>query len=256
MKKMEEKRKKEKMRGFRGKYSNGVSEYYENCNNYSNPHSSKFNNIINRLIQWIPSDLHSRIIPSSSSYSSLSSTSSTSCDILITNHFPSLPILDLACGKGEITKTLLEYNINNIIGLDPFLSKQYHFETGKEVYNNSFEDIINRKVILPKCSLIICSYGLHLCQGENLNQLLDVLKEVSDYLCVITPHGLPIIEETTGWYKLFTFKYANIKTNLYTTNIPQIESNNKEEKQEVEEVINQHDQFEIFSNLFESLNSS
>jgi hypothetical protein len=85
----------------------------------------------------------------------------------------------------------------------------------KAVLPNSFEDIVQRKITLPPTSIIICSYGLHLC--DQIDELLDILKESTSYLCVISPHGLPIISESSGWRNMFTFKYANIKTSLYTT---------------------------------------
>jgi SAM-dependent methyltransferase len=183
------------MKGFPKKYSEaaGVERYYESCLRYSNPHSSKFKEIIRRLLDWLPLDLK------------------------IT---PQTPILDLACGSGQVTKALLENGIDDIIGMDPYLSDQYLRETNKVVYQNSFDDLISGVLILPKTSLVICSYALHLCL-HRLDDLLLVLQQSSSYLCIISPHGLPIInEETSGWRQLFTFKYSNIKTSLYCCRPP------------------------------------
>jgi hypothetical protein len=207
------------MNGFRLKYSQGVSEYYESCSHYSNPHASKFIEIIRRLFQWLPEDLLTILRSESSSLSidSLSCSSLPSRDGGAITSSLSPPILDLACGSGQITQALKANHVENVVGLDPFLSEQYQKETGKFVWNNSFEDIIEGRIHLPDFSMIICSYGLHLC--SNLERLLQVLQDSTCYLCVITPHGLPIIEESTGWKEMFRFKYANVKTLFFTTRV-------------------------------------
>jgi SAM-dependent methyltransferase len=179
----------QRMKGFRKKYSEGVDNFYECCENYSNPHSSKFRFILQKLISWFPSDL------------------------VIDEH---RPVLDLACGTGQITQLLItHHHIDHIIGLDPYLFEQYSLNTKKVVFPNSFEDIIRGTITLPPTSIIICSYGLHLC--DQINELLDILKDSTRYLCVISPHGLPFISDSSGWRNLFSFKYSNIKTSLYTT---------------------------------------
>ena len=180
------------MKGFRKKYCQGVSGFYENCESYTNPHSSKFKFILKKLFSWFPSDLMN----------------------LIT--LEQQPILDLACGTGQITEILMtDYHLEHILGLDPYLYQQYLFNTNKHVYPNSFDDLIMKRITLPSLSLIICSYGLHLC--DQIDELLEILKDSTRYLCVISPHGLPYISESSGWRNLFTFKYSNIKTSLYTT---------------------------------------
>jgi SAM-dependent methyltransferase len=187
-------------KGFRAKYSVGVDTYYSSCSHYSNPHSSKFAAIIEKVISWLPFNLKE------------SSTTK--------------PVLDLACGSGQITKLLILNGIENVLGLDPHLGEQYRSEVGKPVFNNSFEDICHFRVVLPKCSLIICSYALHLC--ADLLNLLTTLKLSCDYLCVISPHGLPHIPPDSGWTTHFDFKYANIKVHLYTTYIHCIPFTSKE----------------------------
>lgn len=181
------------MKGFRQKYHReGVSGFYESCESYTNPHSSKFKFILKKLFSWFPSDLMNLILKEQQ------------------------PILDLACGTGQITEILMtEYHIEHILGLDPYLHQQYHSNTNKQVYPNSFDDLIMKRITLPSLSLIICSYGLHLC--DQIDELLEILKDSTRYLCVISPHGLPYISESSGWRNLFTFKYSNIKTSLYTT---------------------------------------
>jgi SAM-dependent methyltransferase len=181
-----------KEKGFRKKYSQGVPEYYTKCSRYSNPHSIKFDGLIKKLLLWLPYNLYEKS--------------------------KETPVLDLACGSGEVTKVLVANGIGNVVGLDPFLAEQFASETGKSVFNNSFEDICRGVVPLAaNYSIVICSYALHLCGDSLLPLLLDSLKNITSYLCVITPHGLPLIPEKTGWIKFINFKYGGIKVYVYST---------------------------------------
>ena len=178
------------MKGFRRKYYSvheSPEDFYSHCNKYKNPHSKKFGPIIKKVIQWLPFDL---------------SIESQKC-----------PVLDLACGTGEITIQLMNQNIDHVVGIDPFLATSYSENTSKPVLQNSFEDIYQEKILLEKYSIVFCSYALHLC--EDPSALLEVLKRYTQYLCVVTPHGLPIISLESGWVRIFDFKYSNIKVYLY-----------------------------------------
>lgn len=214
------------MKGFRKKYLVGVDHYYENNTNYKNLHSSKFNNIVNKIIKYFP--------------------------LKIKQNVNLLNFLDFSCGSGEITLSLMFHNIHNIEGFEPYLHQSYVQNTGKNIIIGTFNDVIERKLYLTKYILIICSYCLHLC--DNVNELLIILKESTEYLCVISPHGLPIISaDITGWYELFSFKYSNIKVNFYTTNVEELNENNENSK---EEKLTEDDQLETFSNFFESVDPS
>lgn len=183
------------MKGFRKKYKqeNGHEKYYEKIKNsqliYSNPHYNKFPYIIEKIINWLPDEINLNKLQNSSN-----------------------PVIDLAAGTGQITKLLLEYNINNIIGIEPYLYEEYYKKTQKQVFSNTFNDIINNIISFEKIPIIFCSYGLHLC--DNVEELLEKLKNWTKYLCVITPNGLPNIN-SNDWTLHYKFKYSGIKIFMY-----------------------------------------
>ena len=176
------------MKGFKSKYfeqHSSPTEFYLTCKKYKNPHANKFYEIIKRVIDWLPFNMQTSIEP----------------------------ILDLACGSGEVTRALLRYGIDNVIGIDPYLHEQYATITKRTVYDYSFEDIYLEKVLLEKYSIVFCAYALHLC--SHVDKILEVLKKYTEYLCIITPHGLPIVSEESGWQRIISFKYANIKVYIF-----------------------------------------
>ncbi len=186
------------MKGFKKKYTekNGSDNYYKEIENfdlnYSNPHYNKFQKIIDYIIKWLPDDISINVLQN-------------------TNY----PIIDLAAGSGQITKLLLKYNIENVIGIEPYLHKKYSIETNKQVFQNTFNDIIKGIISFENIPIIFCSYALHLC--VNLDELLEKIKNWTKYLCIITPNGLPLIKDI-GWNLEYKFKYSNIKIFLYKNN--------------------------------------
>lgn len=70
-------------------------------------------------------------------------------------------VLDLACGKGEVTKSLEKIGINNIEAVDGFLSKEYKKETNRPCLSMTFDNISNGFLKGRNYSLVICSYALH-----------------------------------------------------------------------------------------------
>jgi predicted nicotinamide N-methyase len=136
----------------------GVDNYYSSNINYQNPHAPEIIELIKR------------------------------------NHLTlSLKrVLDLACGTGLVTTTLQKLGYSEIIGIDPFLYKEYTISTGCKSYNMSFKDIV-RDGIQNDFSCIICSFALHLCERSLLPDLIWRLSERSDSLIVISPSKFPII---------------------------------------------------------------
>lgn len=108
-------------------------------------------------------------------------------------------VLDLACGKGEITKILEDLGVENIEASDAYLSKEYTKETGRFCYNMSFEDIMKGSLRKKKYSLIVCSYALHLLDENKLPSFLLSLTESTDSLLIISPHKRPYIKDGWGW---------------------------------------------------------
>lgn len=108
-------------------------------------------------------------------------------------------VLDLACGKGEVTKILEDLGIRNIDASDGFLSKEYTKETGRQCFNMTFEDIMKGSLKNNSYSLVICSYALHLLDEDKLPSFLLTLTESTDSLLIISPHKRPYIKEGWGW---------------------------------------------------------
>ena len=140
---------------IRQKYEEfGVDNYYKNnANTYGNPHIE----IIHSLVNDIISDLRG------------------------------LKLLDLCCGTGEITNILHDENIK---GLDPYTFEVYMQRTNKYCYPFSFKDIAMGK-LTENFDVIICSFGLHLCEKSLLPVVLWQLSRISDILIVITPNKNP-----------------------------------------------------------------
>ena len=108
-------------------------------------------------------------------------------------------VLDLACGKGEVTKIIEDLGIKNIDAADGFLSKEYTKETGRKCSIMSFEDIMKGSLRNYSYSLVICSYALHLLDEDKLPSFLLALTESTDSLLIISPHKRPYIKEGWGW---------------------------------------------------------
>jgi SAM-dependent methyltransferase len=108
-------------------------------------------------------------------------------------------VLDLACGKGEVTKILQDLGVKDIEAMDPYLSKEYKKETGKDCFEVSFEDIMKGHYKGHSYSLVICSYALHLLDTNKLAPFLFRLGDITDDLIVISPHKRPHIKDTWGW---------------------------------------------------------
>lgn len=102
---------------FRNNYNTfGVDGYYQKYGKtYQNPHE----NVLNKAIQKLLDDWK---------------------DVLSLNH-----VLDLACGSGEITIAIQEWNSQqkenkniNIDGMDPYTYEIYENRTGKKAETYSF----------------------------------------------------------------------------------------------------------------------
>jgi SAM-dependent methyltransferase len=132
-------------------------------------------------------------------------------------------VLDLACGSGEVTSSLVQMGITNVEGIDPFTYRNYQARTGKSVEQYSFEDIAAGALTgstenneeNKKYSLIICSFALHLVPISRLPLLLYQLGLLSEYLLVVTPHKRPEIKSTWGWVCLGEISWKKVRARLY-----------------------------------------
>ena len=109
-------------------------------------------------------------------------------------------VLDLACGKGEVTKILQQLGVKDIDAADPFLHDEYEKETGKSCLKISFDDISKGSLVHSNYSLVICSYALHLLDESKLPTFLYQIGESTDDLLIIGPHKRPYIKDTWGWF--------------------------------------------------------
>lgn len=149
------------VKSIRLMYENfGVEEYYSTNLHYKNPHEPQVIELIKKYHLTLPLEC----------------------------------VLDLSCGNGLITNTLQILGYKKIIGLDPFLDKEYTFRTGCLSYKMSFKDIVNNGLTNEKFSCIICSFALHLCPKSMLPDLFWRLSEISNTLVVISPSKFPIIK--------------------------------------------------------------
>lgn len=109
------------------------------------------------------------------------------------------PILDLACGSGEVTLTLTNLGYINIDGIDPYTYNAYRQRTGKTAETYTFEDIADGVLDSRNYNLIICSFALHLLAESRLPALLYQLSRIASNLIIITPHKRPEFKPAWGW---------------------------------------------------------
>ena len=121
-------------------------------------------------------------------------------------------ILDLCSGNGEVTDILLNMDIKNIVGCDPYMNKIYENKLHKPCYNSSFMDIINGN-FEGIYDIVICSFGMHLCDEKMVFNLLSMLKYEYGMkkLVIITPNKKPKIKEDIK----FEEKYKKVRLRIY-----------------------------------------
>lgn len=123
--------------------------------------------------------------------------------------------LDIACGKGEVTKMLVKLGYNNISAIDAYSCKYYEEETDGKCRTITFDDIINGKLDGEKYSILVSSFALHLLEESKLPIFLYKLTQLSDKLLIITPHKRPEIKEEWGWKLVDEVNIDRVKSRLY-----------------------------------------
>jgi len=166
---------------FRSAYEHGVADYYEReGSNYSNPHEPQVRTALRLLLSGRRVD---------------------------TTH-----VLDLACGSGEITRALLDYNAGRLTGkprgpfsvlaVDPYTGAAFQQALagcdtkGTTVVHRpySFENIAAGLLSAARISTVICSYAMHLLEPSRLPVLLHQLAVISPSLVILSPHKKPVID--------------------------------------------------------------
>ena len=123
--------------------------------------------------------------------------------------------LDLAAGKGEVTKSLLKLGYTNIDAIDAYSCKYYKEETNRKCESISFDDIINGALDGKHYTTIICSFALHLLETSKLSIFLYKLTEISDQLLILSPHKRPEIREEWGWALQNEMMIDKVRTRLF-----------------------------------------
>lgn len=128
-------------------------------------------------------------------------------------------VLDLACGKGEVTKALDLYGVRDIEAADGYLSAEYTKNTGRKCYAMTFDDIIRGSLRGKNYSLVICSYALHLLEESKLPVFLLQLPEITDNLLILSPHKKPYIKESWGWELEKEIEIERVRSRYFTSTI-------------------------------------
>lgn len=167
----------------------GMEEYYKyHCKDYYNPHEKAIDNVLEYVY----------------------------------NNWKDIgwggDILDLACGKGAVTKSLYNLGISNIIGLDGYLYKEYEKHTGNRCISMTFDEIISGK-LGGIYSTIVCSFAMHLVEESKLPMFLYALSCVSDNLVIISPHKRPIIKDDWYWELSNEVLIERVRCRYYKKNI-------------------------------------
>jgi hypothetical protein len=116
--------------------------------------------------------------------------------LLIQNYlrFDCSNVLDLSAGGGEVSRILLDLNLGEIEGCDPFTFDLFEKNIQKPCLTHSFMDIV-KGVELKKYSAIVCSFAMHLCPDKDLFSLVWNLFQAAPTLLIITPHKRPELEK-------------------------------------------------------------
>lgn len=163
----------------------GAEAYYAlHGSSYRNPHEL-------RLQQALAEMLHRRALPSSS------------------------PVLDLACGSGEVTLALRDRGFTNVTGVDPYTGEAYRRRTGQPARAESFATIAQGALQADRYHLIVCSYALHLITPSRLPELAVQLALCSKSLLVLTPHKRPQIGSAWGWQGVEEITVQRVRARWY-----------------------------------------
>lgn len=89
-------------------------------------------------------------------------------------------ILDVGCGEGRLLKAMSDIGFTNLIGIDPFLEKDYNYGPGLKIYNKSIFQLDENRY-----DFIMMHHSF-----EHMHNPLSVLQRVRDLL---EPKGLLLI---------------------------------------------------------------
>lgn len=124
------------------------------------------------------------------------------------------PILDMACGSGEVTLALRELGAS-VEGLDPYTGEAFWSRTGQKAEALSFEQISAGALEGRYYPLIICSFALHLVDPSRLPQLVYQLAQVGKSLLVLTPHKRPELQPQWGFLQTGEIKVDRVRVRWY-----------------------------------------
>ncbi len=107
-------------------------------------------------------------------------------------------VLDLAAGSGEATLALRDLGAM-VSGIDPYTSDAFAARTGQVAERFTFADVAAGALVGRRYTLIVCSFGLHLCEPSRLPGMAQQLALVGERLLIVTPHKRPVIRVAWGW---------------------------------------------------------
>jgi len=128
-------------------------------------------------------------------------------------------VLDLACGKGEITKALEKNGVTDIEAVDGYLAKEYTNNTGRNCDTMSFDDILKGSLRGRHYSIVICSYALHLLEDNKLPTFLLQLPEITNSLLILSPHKKPYIRNDWGWELKKEMEFNRVRSRYFKSTI-------------------------------------
>ncbi|MBX7212984.1 MAG: class I SAM-dependent methyltransferase [Thermoflexales bacterium] len=125
------------------------------------------------------------------------------------------PILDLACGSGEVTLALEALGARDVTGVDPYTGPAYHARTGRHALPISFEAIADGALADRQFALVVCSFALHLLPASRLPGTLTALSLIAPCLWTLSPHKRPVIRPGWGWTRSDAFTLSRVHAVAY-----------------------------------------
>ncbi|WP_254411874.1 class I SAM-dependent methyltransferase [Dyadobacter diqingensis] len=113
-------------------------------------------------------------------------------------------ILDVGCGDGELLYMLSSIGFKNLLGIDPFIAKDVHFDTGLEVKKQSIHELHDKE----KWDIIMLHHVF-----EHVPDPLETLRSIKKLL---SPSGVAMIRIPTS----SSYAWKHFRENWFQIDAP------------------------------------
>jgi hypothetical protein len=123
--------------------------------------------------------------------------------------------IDIACGNGESTSSLMSAGLPRGDACDPYLADGYEKRHGIKPHAWSFQDIAKGACADQAWDGAVCSFALHLAPPSVLPHTCMMLSLSCARMLVITPHKRPHISPDWGWDMMDEYTHDRVRSRMY-----------------------------------------